>query len=134
MKVAIASKNDQLKNRLYKAISKFESFNEDSIELVQYSSYLELLNESRYEEAVIFTDESLVNSQEELHFMKIIKNKNAAANLIHIFTKYVPFTVDEVVVNSVSKFLKNDSNLENSAFKSLSSLFQKEVKASNYGV
>lgn len=132
MRIIIASKNTQLKNRLLQVISKFDSVDNELLEIIEFNSYLELINESNYEENIILTDESLINSQEELHFLKILKNKNAAGTLIHVFNKHVPFTLDEFIVNSVSKFLKDDINLEFYVFKSLSALLQNELKKAHY--
>lgn len=133
MKIAIASNNVSLKSDLYEAINKFERLKETSVEVVEFQSYLEMINESQGDEAIIFTDESLVNSEEELHFLKILKNKNAGTSIVHIYKKFVPFTMDEFVINATSKFLKLDSNISNSALRSLSVLAQKELRQLQYG-
>ncbi len=133
MKIAIASNNVSLKSDLYQAINKFERLKETKVEVVEFQSYLEMINESLGNEAIIFTDESLVNSEEELHFLKILKNKNAGTSIVHIYKNYVPFTMDEFVINATSKFLKLDSNISNSALRSLSVLAQKELRQLQYG-
>lgn len=133
MKIAIASKNYKLIERLNRAIDLFEKSRNSSIEVVNYNSYLELINELSGNETIIFTDESLVNSEKELHFLKILKNKNAAVNLIHIFDKYAPFTMDEIVINSTSKFLKSDYNIDQRVLKSLSILTQNDLSTASYG-
>lgn len=133
MKIAIASNNVSLKSDLYEAINKFERLKETSVEVVEFQSYLEMINESQGDEAIIFTDESLVNSEEELHFLKILKNKNAGTSIVHIYKKFVPFTMDEFVINATSKFLKLDSNISKSALRSLSVLAQKELRQLQYG-
>lgn len=124
--VVIISTSQHFKDRVMSAVNEFHEKTGQQEKISFYSNFSILSKSLVASKSLIISDETALEMKEDLFFLKALKDKNPASTLVHIYDKYSPAFYENVVIRSVSKFVKQNVSLEQNLTKSLNALFLKK--------
>ena len=125
--VVVLSKNNDLAKEVAEiAVEFFDKLGTRArvLRIDDYKITLDL----KLEEPILFiSDESIFEGDDEIVFLKTLKDKFASSTLVHLFKKYSPVYYNDLIIKSAAKFVKEDFLIESNLRKSLNAIYSKEL-------
>lgn len=125
--VVVLSKNNQLAKEVTNVTSEFFLKLGAKASVLRFQEY-ETTLDLTFEEPILFiSDESIFEGDDEIVFLKTLKDRFASSTLVHLFKKYSPVYYNDLIIKSAAKFVREDFLIESNLRKSLNAIYSKEL-------
>jgi len=125
--VVVLSKNNQLAKEVTDVTSEFFLKLGAKASVLRFQEY-ETTLDLTFEEPILFiSDESIFEGDDEIVFLKTLKDRFASSTLVHLFKKYSPVYYNDLIIKSAAKFVREDFLIESNLRKSLNAIYSKEL-------